>query len=202
VTLWALLPEPTVCAANVKEVEERLAAGVLTVPVRLTVWVEGLALSVMVSKPVVVPVLVGLKVTLTEQEAFEARLGPQELAREKLPLIATLITLRGTVPVFSRVTLCGLALELRLGNENDSEVAERLATGRAPVPERLTVWVEGLAVSVTVSKPLRAPVVVGVKIRLNEHEALAASWEVQLLVWEKSPLTPMLEMVRGTLAVF
>ena len=52
VTLCALLLEPTVCAAKVKEVGERLATDAAApVPVRLTVWVAGLALSVMVTEP-------------------------------------------------------------------------------------------------------------------------------------------------------
>jgi hypothetical protein len=59
VTLCALLTEPTAWAANVKEVGERLTAAAAPVPVRLIVWVVGLALSVMVIEPVRVPGAVG-----------------------------------------------------------------------------------------------------------------------------------------------
>jgi hypothetical protein len=71
---------PTFCAGKVKEAGERLTTGASTpVPVRLTVWVAGLALSVMVTTPVRVPVAVGLKVTLRVQLALAARLEPQVL---------------------------------------------------------------------------------------------------------------------------
>ena len=81
------------------------------------------------------------------------------------------------------------------------EVGERLTAGAVPVPVRLTVWVAGLALSVMVTEPLREPVAVGVKVTLIEQEALAATLEAQVLVWEKSPLTAMLVMVRVALPV-
>jgi hypothetical protein len=52
-----------------------------------------------------------------------------------------------------------------------------------------------------VSEPLREPVAVGVKVTLIVQEALAARLEPQVLVWEKSPLTVMLLMVRVALPV-
>jgi hypothetical protein len=73
--------------------------------VRLTVWVAGLALSVMVTAPLLVPVAVGLKVTLRVQLALAARLVPQVLVWEKSPLTVTLVILSVTLPVFLRVTL-------------------------------------------------------------------------------------------------
>jgi hypothetical protein len=75
------------------------------VPARLTLWVAGLALSVMVTAPVLVPVAVGLKVTLSVQLALPARLVPQVLVWEKSPLAVTPVILRVTLPVFLRVTL-------------------------------------------------------------------------------------------------
>jgi hypothetical protein len=75
------------------------------VPVRLTVWVVGLALSVMVTTPVLVPVAVGLKVTLRVQLAPAARLEPQVLVWEKSPLTAMLVMLRVALPVLLKVTL-------------------------------------------------------------------------------------------------
>jgi hypothetical protein len=68
VTLCALLLVPTGSDEKVSEVAEKLATGPLPVPVRLMVWVAGVALSVIVIEPVRVPVAVGLKVTLIEQE--------------------------------------------------------------------------------------------------------------------------------------
>ena len=71
-----------------------------------------------------------------------------------------------------------------------------MASTPVPVPERLIVWVGGLALSATVIEPVRDPVAVGVKVALIEHEAPSARLEPQLLVWEKSPLAVMLEIVR------
>ena len=96
---------PTACAAKVKEVGERLTTGAVPVPVRLTDWVAGLALSVMVTAPVLVPVAVGLKVTLSVQLALAARLEPQVLVWEKSPLVVMLVMLRAALPVLLRVTL-------------------------------------------------------------------------------------------------
>ena len=80
-------------------------------------------------------------------------------------------------------------------------MGERLTTGAVPVPVRLTVWVAGLALSVMVKEPLREPLAVGVKVTLRVQLALAARLEPQVLVWEKSPLTVMLVMLRTALPV-
>ena len=97
---------PTVCAGKVSEVGERLTTGfVPPVPVRLTVWVVGLALSVMVKVPFLVPVAVGLKVTLMVQLALAATLEPQVLVWEKSPLTVMLEMLRVALPVLLSVTL-------------------------------------------------------------------------------------------------
>ena len=75
------------------------------VPVRLMVWVAGLALSVMVTTPVLVPAAVGLKVTLRVQLAPAATLEPQVLVWEKSPLAMMLVMLSAALPVLLRVTL-------------------------------------------------------------------------------------------------
>jgi hypothetical protein len=67
--------------------------------------VAGLALSVIVTAPVLVPVAVGLKVTLMVQLALAATLEPQVLVWEKSPLVLMLEMLRVVLPVFVRVTL-------------------------------------------------------------------------------------------------
>ena len=64
-----------------------------------------------------------------------------------------------------------------------------------PVPMRLTVWVAGLALSVTVRVPLLVPAAVGLKVTLMVQEAPAATVEPQVLVWEKSPLVLIPETV-------
>ena len=80
-------------------------------------------------------------------------------------------------------------------------MGERLTTGAVPVPVRLTVCVAGLALSVMVKEPLLEPLAVGVKVTLKVQLALAARLEPQVLVWEKSPLTVMLVMLRTALPV-
>jgi hypothetical protein len=52
-----------------------------------------------------------------------------------------------------------------------------------------------------VKEPLREPLAVGVKVTLRVQLALAARLEPQVLVWEKSPLTAMLVMLRVALPV-
>jgi hypothetical protein len=97
---------PTGCPGKVNEAGERLTTGATTpVPVRLTVWVAGLALSVIVRTPVLVPVAVGLKVTLRVQLVLATRLEPQVLVWEKSPLAVMLVMLRVALPVLLRVTL-------------------------------------------------------------------------------------------------
>ena len=53
--------------------------------------------------------------------------------------------------------------------------------------------------SVTVTEPLRDPVAVGAKVTLIVHDELAARLAPQVLVWEKSPLAVMLEIVSAAL---
>jgi hypothetical protein len=101
-----LLVVPTACAGKVNEAGESLTTAVVApVPVRLTVCVAGLALSVMVTAPVLVPVAVGLKVTLRVQLALAATPEPQVLVWEKSPRTVMLVMLRVAFPVLLSVTL-------------------------------------------------------------------------------------------------
>jgi hypothetical protein len=59
----------------------------------------------MVTAPVLVPVHVGLNVTLRVQLALAARLEPQVLVWEKSPLTMMLVMLRAALPVLLRVRL-------------------------------------------------------------------------------------------------
>ena len=86
---------------------ERPTTGAVPVPVRLTVCVAGLALSVMVKEPLFEPLAVGVKVTLRVQLALAARLAPQVLVWEKSPLfvpaMVTLVMLSVALPVLVSV---------------------------------------------------------------------------------------------------
>ena len=95
---------PRACAGKFKEVGVRLTTGSVPVPVSLMVWVAGLALSVMVTVPVLVPAVVGLKVTLMVQLAPGATLEPQVLVWEKSPLALMPLMLSVPLPVFLSVT--------------------------------------------------------------------------------------------------
>jgi hypothetical protein len=102
---------PTSCAGKVKEAGERLTTGAVPVPVRLTVCVVGLALSVIVKAPVSEPTTVGVKVTLRVQLAPSATLAPQLLVSAKSPLfvpaMVTLVMLSVALPVL--VSIMGAA---------------------------------------------------------------------------------------------
>jgi hypothetical protein len=60
---------------------------------------------------------------------------------------------------------------------------------KTPVPVSETVWGLVLALSVIVRVPVRAPVVVGVKVTLTVQVAPGASVVPQVFVWAKSPDT-------------
>ena len=76
-------------------------------PVRLTVWVCGVALSVTVRVPVLVPVAVGVKVRGIVQDPAAAT-GPLHVpaSAAKSPFAEVLLTYKVAVPVFVTVTLC------------------------------------------------------------------------------------------------
>jgi hypothetical protein len=59
----------------------------------------------MVTAPVLVPVAVGLKVTLRVQLALAATLKPQVLVWEKSPLALMLVIVRLALPMLLSVTL-------------------------------------------------------------------------------------------------
>jgi hypothetical protein len=65
----------------------------------------GLALSVMVRVPVLVPLAVGSNTTLMLQEAPAATLELQVLVWEKSPLMLTSVMASVALPVLVRVTL-------------------------------------------------------------------------------------------------
>ena len=93
---------------NVKEVGERATEGATPVPAKLAVCGLPLALSVTLKVAVLVPLAVGVKVTLIVHWAPVATEVPQLLLCPKSPLFvpvtAMLLMLRLAVPVLERVT--------------------------------------------------------------------------------------------------
>ena len=80
-----------------------------------------------------------------------------------------------------------------LVGEKELRVGMRLR----PVPLRLTVCGLLLALSVSLSVPVRFPVAVGVKVTLIVQLAPAATEPPQVLVSEKSPLVVIVRGVRA-----
>ncbi len=126
-------------------VDERLitVALLVPVPVRLTVWGLPMALSVMVTDAVRLPLAEGVKVTLIVQLPPAASELPQVVVSGKspglVPVTAALVMLKARLPLFVRVTDCA-------GVEAPSNwlpkvrvVAERPNPAEVPVPVRFTV---------------------------------------------------------------
>jgi hypothetical protein len=74
-------------------------------PVRLIIWGLVLALSVTVTVPVLVPNVIGVKLTVITQFAPGARLLGQVLVCEKSPRTDTTMFVKFPVPVFVRVVV-------------------------------------------------------------------------------------------------
>jgi hypothetical protein len=124
-------------------VGERLTAGAVPVPVRLTVWVAGLALSVTVKVALCEPLAVGVKVTLKVQLPPAATVAPQLLVCAKsllfVPVMVTLVTLSLALPVLHSIMVSAALVVPFAWLPNQRLVGDRLAPGPAPVPVRGTV---------------------------------------------------------------
>jgi hypothetical protein len=112
VTVWAALVVLKVWSGKSMTLGERFTAGVPTVevtpvPVRPTVCGLPAALSVIVIKPVLVPVAVGVNVTLIMQLLPPGIPPPQVFVCAKSPLATMLPMLRGALPTLRSVTVCG-----------------------------------------------------------------------------------------------
>ena len=106
-----------------------IVIGDVPVPVNVTVWVAGEALSVTTTLPVTAPRAVGAKVMVILQLLPAPTDVPQVLVSEKpLPLATTLVTLSAVVVlVFCRVTF-ELVLVPTASEPNAREVADKVAT--------------------------------------------------------------------------
>jgi hypothetical protein len=104
-----VLGVPTDWFPKERLVAERLTAGTAPVPERLTAWGLPLALSVMLTEAVRLPLAEGVKVTLIVQLAPPATELPQLLLWAKspalVPVSVTLVMLNVALPLLVRVTL-------------------------------------------------------------------------------------------------
>jgi hypothetical protein len=109
VTLWALLLVLTCRLPKLRLEGLKVTAGAVPVPERPTVWGLPVALSVMATLAVRLPVAEGLKVTLMLQLALAARLAGQVLVWLKslalVPVSPMLLMLRDAVPLLVKVTI-------------------------------------------------------------------------------------------------
>src|SRR5512136_2080127 len=80
--------------------------GAVPVPLRASTCSALIASLTIVRSPVRAPAAVGLKVTVTVQDALGARLAAQVFVAEKSPAAITLRMLRGALPELVIVTDC------------------------------------------------------------------------------------------------
>lgn len=169
---------PTGVSPNARVVAFTEAAGAVTVlwapvPASATVLVVGVALCVMVTFPVRLPVAVGVNTTLTLHCACGAMVAParQEftVAEKSLPDNAKALMVNAAEPVLVKVTVWLADVAPRLVEAKVSAAVDKLADGApattvAPVPLSASVLVAGVALWAIVSVPLRAPAAVGVNV--------------------------------------
>jgi len=184
------------------------------VPERLTVCGLPLALSVMLTEAVRLPLADGVNVTLIGQLPSAATELPQVLLSEKslafVPVTVMLVMLKGALPVLLRVTVCAPLVVPTGWLPKPRLVGERLTTGAVaavdvPVPERLTVCGLPLALSVMLTEAVRLPLAGGVKVTLIVQWAPAATELPHVLVSAKFlllvPMTARLVILKVALPV-
>jgi hypothetical protein len=138
------------------------------------------ALSLMLTLPLRVPVVLGLKVTLMLQLAPAARVAPQVVVSAKSPLTAILLMVKLDPPVFVRVEDWAALLVPTVVAGKEREVGERpTAAAPTPVPDRLALCVPAL--SVTFKLAAKEAALAGVKVTLMVHVAPPARLEPQVL---------------------
>jgi hypothetical protein len=161
-----------------------------------------LALSVMVSVPVRLPKAVGVNVTEISQVAPAANVlgdNGQVEVWAKSPDVEIPETVSGTVWLFFRVTLCPGLVVLTTRLEK-VRLAGSKVTGAVPVPLSSASCGEFVALSLTVSVPVRAPTAVGVNVTEIVHLSFVANVfgdNGQFEDWAKSPAVEISAMVRG-----
>src|SRR5690348_2729907 len=128
---------------------------VTPVPESPTVWGDPLALSVMVTAALRLPVAAGVKVTEIEQLPPAATLDPQVLVCAKspalVPVTAMVVMVSVAEPGLLSVTGCAALVDATVWLAKVRLVGFRLTAGTpTPVPESGTVWGDPLALSVMV----------------------------------------------------
>jgi hypothetical protein len=155
------------------------------------------ALSVIVSDPVLVPVVVGVNVILMVQFADVAKVAPQVVVvSANGPVTAMLVIVSDAVPVLLSVTVCA-ALVAPGGSEGNVKLLAETVTAGADTapPNRVTDCGLFGALSVMTTVPLALPEAVGVKATLMVQDAPAATDAPQVFVSPKGGVEVILAMV-------
>jgi galactitol-specific phosphotransferase system IIB component len=186
VAVCAALLVPTDWFPKERLVGERPSSGAVPVPERLTACGLPMALSVMLTEAVRLPLAEGVKVTLIVQLPPAATELPQVLLWAKspalVPVIARLEILMAPLPLLLRVAVCAALLVPTDCFPKERLVGERPSSGAVPVPERLTACGLPMALSVMLTEAVRLPLAEGLKVTLIVQLAPAATELPQLSV--------------------
>jgi hypothetical protein len=183
VTVFAALVLLTPCLPKARVVTE-VVAWATPVPVRETVCGLFVALSAIESVAVMAPVFKGVNVTLMVHEAWAAREVPQVVAEmaNALALVPVMVSpesVMAALSLFVSVTVFA-ALVLLTPCLPKARVVTEVVAWATPVPVREIVCGLFVALSVTESFAVMAPVAAGVNVTLIVHEAWAASDVLQV----------------------
>ena len=183
VTTCGVLVVPTNWLAKVKVLVESVTLGVSTaVPLSPMLCGESGALSLMTTAPSRVPDAKGLNVTAMAQLAPAASVAGQvllEIANSDAftpVMVGAPAKVKLALPVFVSTTVWGLLVVFTGWLANARLAGDRLTAGAWPVPLRLTVCGLPVALSETVTVPVRAPLAVGVKVTAIVQVPLGATW--------------------------
>jgi hypothetical protein len=191
-------PATTEGFAGVTAIDSRPAVD--PVPDKLTVCGLLLPLSVTVNVPVRAPTTVGVKVTLIEHRVPAFTELPQVLVSAKSPVVEMLVIASADARLLASVTESGLLVVPTVRLVNVSLVTDRV-TALTPVPLSAMVCGLLLALSVTVTVPLSAPVTAGLKVTEIVQLFPAETELRQVFVSANPALAPMLVINRVALPV-
>jgi hypothetical protein len=197
----ALSPTPVAANATVPTGDSDTPAGATPTPFNATVCVRNS--SVTVIAPVPAPTFFGANATCSAQLACPASEAPHPLTTVKSPLtILAPTSVSVASPVFVNVTVCvALAVPTTVAPKLKLSGASPSVAASCPTPLSDAVCVPAL--SVTVSVPVRIPVVVGAKAIATVHPAPLPSVAPHVFaVIAKSPVTPTVSSVAGNPPVF
>ncbi len=192
----------TTCPLNVNVPLESDTAAPCPTPLTAIPCGLPVALSVIATTALRLPIAPAVNVTLIVHIPLAATDPPQLFVCAKSPLFAPatamLVTVSGKFPVLVSVTDCAVLVAPTASAANVKLVAERETVEAVPVPVSVTDCGLPAALSAMAMLAPRAPVADGVNVTVIEQFADAATELPQVFVCAKSPLfvpvTPILVM--------